>query len=183
MDNATFTDNIFSDINYYGVRVEWSSDNTFTNNTFARSFYRTLTIISLSGRIGTPRRIASDARIPGKGGNNTFTGNTFSGTGSAMLLHRQANNTTITGNNFKDNGPTHIALTPVTGTIIDSNWYDASPAPQDANPLVSEIGGVTPPANALRTAPRSSNPEAPPATGCTGSTQARPAILFKPIVI
>lgn len=130
MDNATFTDNIFSDINYYGVRVEWSSDNTFTNNTFARSFYRTLTIISLSGRIGTPRRIASDARIPGKGGNNTFTGNTFSGTGSAMLLHRQANNTTITGNNFKDNGPTHIALTPVTGTIIDSNWYDAAPLPK-----------------------------------------------------
>ena len=59
-----------------------------------------------------------------------------------MLLHRQANNTTITGNNFKDNGSTHIALTPVTGTIIDSNWYDA-------NPLVSEIGGVTPPANVL----------------------------------
>ena len=77
MDNSTFTDNIFSDINYYGVGLEWSSDNTFTNNTFARSFYRTLTIISLSGRVGAPWRIASDARIPGNGGNNTFTGNTF----------------------------------------------------------------------------------------------------------
>ena len=44
MDNSTFTDNIFIDINYYGVGLDWSNDNTFTNNTFARSFYRTLTI-------------------------------------------------------------------------------------------------------------------------------------------
>ena len=67
-----------------------------------------------------------------------------------MLLHRLANNTTITGSNFKTSGPTHIAIIGgITGTFIDSNWYETNPAPQDANPLASEIGGVTPPATAL----------------------------------
>ena len=172
MEGATLTHNTFSAF-YYILGVAYSNDNTFTNITFSRAFYSGVTISKPRGHsLYSPHFfIAAKHGGSDSGHNNTFAGNTFSQTGTALNVVTGMNGMLVTGNNFKNIRSRLIANGANRGNVYDGNWFDTFDEPAescdddgngvcvqdfiissvtvDANPLTSEIGGVTPPSTAL----------------------------------
>jgi len=118
LTNGTMTDNVFSGTPTalsYGLQLNSSSGNTFTENTF-RGWYIAL-------------------RVNGSQ-NNTFTENTLQDAGrrwGALYLEGGSSNNTFSHNNFKNNNGRHIQNTVGNPNILNlpmpdgGNWYDTHP--------------------------------------------------------